>query len=494
MVEEKNQNEIYGSFYLGINEFSVAVKFVQEVVNSPGVYASIPLAPAYLKGLFNLRGTVIPVIDLRILLNLPMDSMTEAPKIAIIELNEGCVGLLFDKTGDVFRSHPEERSDFSDDTEGIISGVFKKDNGSRIVQILNVHRLFSLKSIPKDSHQNRSSRELNSRKRGHRKQCISFLVGEARCALPISDIQEIIKINSLGNSVLRGGYCLGAIDLRGVTVPIIDFTALLGYREMEKHDSQFQGDQRVIVMRLEKELFGLLVDAVNSIIFYFPDELVGFPIVEQSRSEMFLGCITGQGDSDFLLLDHQKILTNQEVNDITRGHSKLYRSHMGDSSIARRKSSGTRKTYITFKIDSPYAIPINEVKEIIDFPKDILRPPGVSSHVCGVLNLRGVLVTIIDSRLMYGVGAGEVKREKTKVLIFHREGVHFGLVVDDVESILTIAESAKMKLPEMLYDTKIRAMEVTEVLQAKDVNGDNSSLLILNSDAIAKKVSYLLAA
>lgn len=153
-------------------------------------------------------------------------------------------------------------------------------------------------------------------------------------------------------------------------------------------------------MRLEKELFGLMVDAIDSIITFFPDELITFPLVEQKKADMFLGCITGHGDSDILLLDHQKILTNKEVNDITRGHSKLYQGHEQDRDKLKSKG-GARKTYITFKIDGTYAVAINDVKEIIDYPKTLLQPPGLKAHIRGVLNLRGELVTIVDARSMY---------------------------------------------------------------------------------------------
>jgi purine-binding chemotaxis protein CheW len=486
---------IFGSFYLTESEFALSVSYVQEVVNAPASYTPVPLAPNYLRGLFNLRGTVIPVVDLRELLHLGTKPSSEAQKIAIIELEGSCVGLLFDKTGEVFKGQDEERTLFEDSHSSVISGVIKKDAGKRLIQILDVSKLFKLKNIPKDSAQNRGAREGLGKKRGQRRQCISFLVGPSKCSLPISDIQEIIKVEKVSESALAFGDCIGAIDLRGTTVPVIDFPALLKYREVDRSEAAPQGDRRIVVMRLEKELFGLMVDSIDSIISYFPDELITFPVLEQNKADMFLGCITGHGEGEILLLDHQKILSNSEINEITRGHSKLYHSQENKKDQEKSKG-GARRTYITFHVDGCYAVAINEVKEIIDFPQNLLQPPGLQSHIRGVLNLRGELVSIIDARTMYLKEAKPQQTESQKVLVLKKDQFHFGLVVDSVESIITFAENDKLKLPKILFSQNGSSMasDISEAVEVLDGNGQKKNMLILSVDSIAQRISRSTAA
>lgn len=494
--EMKEDKAIFGSFYLMDSEFALSVSYVQEVVNAPFSYTSVPLSPNYLKGLFNLRGTVVPVIDLKELLGLKNGQMSETQKIAIIELHGTCVGLLFDSTGEVFKNNEDERSDFDNiNSNNVIAGVFKKDMGKRIVQILDVAKLFKLQNIPKDTSRNRLGRESLGKKRGSKRQCISFVVGPAKCSLPISDIQEIIKVDKVNESALGIGDCIGTIDLRGATVPVIDFSSLLKYRDVDRSERNTQGDRRIVVMRLEKELFGLLVDSIDSIISFFPDELITFPILEQERGDMFLGCITGYSDSDILLLDHQKILTNTEVNEITRGHSKLYQAREHSSDKIKSKG-GLRRTYITFKIDGTFAVAINEVKEVIDYPKNLLQLPGLRQHVKGVLNLRGELVTIVDARSMYLSVQKAALPESQKVLVFKRNHLHFGLVVDSVESIVTFAENDKIKLPEMLYSQGDKSMtaDVSEAIEVLDSNGQKKNMLILSVDSLAERATKTLVA
>ena len=495
--QQSDRSQIFGSFFLADNEFAVPITFIREVVNAPAVYSAVPLAPPYLKGLVNLRGTVIPVIDLRNLLKLSGGGPSDSAKIAVIELDGNCVGLLFDRTGEIFRSTEEERNDFEDShATSVISGVFKRDGGQTIIQILAVDRLFKLQNVPTNSNGNALARESLSRKRGHRMQCISFVVGPAKCALPISGIQEILKIDKINRSVLGGGFCIGAINLRGVTVPVIDFASLLKYRDIDTSEEATKGSRRILVLRLENELFGLLVDSVDSIISYFPDELLNFARVEQERGDMFLGCITGHGDLDILLLDYQKILSNAEVLEITHGHSKLFQSqNVAKGQAENSQKDGNRSTYITFSVDGVYAVSINEVREIIDYPSQLMQPPGLKDYVRGVLNLRGSLVTIVDARSLYSKSKSDSKGTQ-KVLVFQNKDVHFGLVVDSIDSIVTFAEKDRMNMPQIAgsMDKGGITSDITETAVVVGADGTKKNILILRAEKVAMRVSHASAA
>lgn len=488
------EQDIFGSFYIGDGEFALPVLHIQEVVNTPERYTSVPLAPNFLKGLFNLRGTVIPVINLRELLNYKIDHSPENQKVAIIDFEGCCIGLLFDSTGEIFRSSEEERSDFNtSNSSNVISGVFKKEGGKRIIQILDVTKLFKLQNIPKDGNRNRLGRESLNKKRGQRKQCISFVVGPAKCALPMSDIREIIKTDNLNESALSVGQCIGTIDLRGTTVPVIDFATLLKYRQSKDEVNNAQ-DRRIVVMMHDKELFGLMVDSIHSIISYFPDELIQFPLLEQSRANMFLGCISQDNEADVLLLDHHQILTNDEIHEITHGHSRIYQNLVKQNKDSKQKG-GARKTYITFSIDNSYAVDINDIKEIIEFPSKLLHPPGLHNYVKGVLNLRGDLVTIVDARSLYAFETKESLNINQKVLVFNKNGFHFGLIVDSVESIVTFAENDKIKLPEVFYKSKSNSMtaDVSEAVEITNIHGEKMNMLILCPDLISTRISESIA-
>lgn len=492
MEEEKTTVEtkqIFCSFYLNQSEFALSVTFVQEVINPPDNYSTMPLAPNYLKGLLNLRGTIIPVIDIKRVLDLKEEGNNREQKIAIVCLNENLVGLLFDKTGEVFRSRPEEQSNFTDENEqSVIKGVFKKDDGKRIVQILDVNSIFCLRSIPKKDKKQRMG-EYAKNRRGKRRQAISFFVGPAKCSLEICDIQEILMIKKVNASALAVGNCIGAFDLRGATVPVIDFAALLNYREVDSTAEAMLGDRRVVVMKIEKELFGLLVDKVDSIITFYDDDLKKFPILATERMEMVKGCISSLDKEDVLLLDDKKILTDDEILRITHGHSKLYSSQTETDSKNSKLKNNTRRTFITFSIEQEYAVNISDVREIIDLPPTLMTPPGMPAHYRGMANLRGEMVMIVDSRAMYNIKNKDNEGD-SKILIFKMEDLHFGLLVDSVQSIVSFSDNEKVKLPELMYRDKVgeSKTDIVEAVQYKNKDKEEKTILILDANCVAKRV------
>lgn len=492
MTEENNvlhEKKIFCSFYLNQSEFALSVSFVQEVINTPTSYSSMPLSPSYLRGLINLRGTIVPVVDLKRVLNLKDEVSGVEQKIAIICLNGNFVGLLFDKTGEVFRSNSDEQNNFLDeDQAAVVKGVFKKENGKRIVQILDVGSIFCLKSLPKRDGENQLSNNLKN-SRGKRRQAISFLVGASKCSIEISEIQEILMIKKVNESALSVGNCIGTFDLRGVTVPVIDFAALLKYRETDSSPEATLGDRRVVVMRIEKELFGLLVDKIDSIITFYNDDLKHLPVISTERMEMVKGCISTHDKEDVLLLDDKKILTDEEIKNITHGHSKLYSAVHDMESKSNKLKSNVRRTFITFSIEQEYAISISDVREIIDLPSSLMTPPGMPAHYRGIANLRGEMVMVVDSRLMYQ----KAKQENeigAKILIFKIDDVHFGLLVDSVQSIISFSDSEKVKLPELMYRDKAGESntDIVEAVQYQSQSDTKKMTLILDAKRIAKRV------
>lgn len=486
-MEKKEKKEIFGSFFLNDSEFAISVQYVQEVVVPPMVYAQLPLSPVYLKGLFNLRGTVIPVVDLKSIFKLAETQSTEDQRIAIVEIGQYRLGLLFDKTCEIFRSHDDEKNDFEDVTEEkLICGVFKKNNGQRIVQILNIPAILKLQNIPQqaelDARQNQESR---TRKRGLQKKCISLHIGPSRCALGIQDIQEIRRVEKIQNSVLAIDYCLGIIDIRGSTVPVIDCAGFFGY-PTENLNRQ-KDDQRIVVLKIDGVYFGLLVDAVDSIVSYFPDELVNFPVINNPRSEMFVGCILASDKAEILLLNPHKILHNDEIKALTHGHSQLYKASESEKNT-KKVRAGAKKTYISFSIKDTYAVGIEDIREIIDMPESLMHPPGLPAHFKGILNLRGELVTVIDARAMYSIPA-RADDGKGKVLIFKKGSDLFGLVVDSVEGIQSFHENDRTKLPETMFVNTSFGLN-SDIQEAVSISNGTTrvNLLILNMKSIADRV------
>lgn len=492
-------SSIYGSFSIGASEFALPVSVVQQVVNEPEQYSSLPLSPGYLLGLFNLRGNVIPVVDLSSIFKIDPpahieeceSAVFETRKVAILEHGNLCLGLLFDSTGEVFNDTEVETCLFENQhstiQDQVVGGVFKMDGGSRIVQLLNVAGMLQLDRIPQSTHQCGIS--ASTRRRGKRKQCISFEVGNSCCALDMEAIKEIVNIGTIENTVLAGSLCLGAIDLRGNTVPIVNFSLLLGYGDASNLEIVESDSHRVIIMKVEDNLFGLLVSRINNIVSYFDDELIAFPVLGNHKTDMFKGCVSGVDQNiHTILLEQGEIFSNEEILVITKGHSALFKDTK-EPSFTEKQGSLNRQTLITFSLETLYGLDINDVKEVIDYPTDLIKTPTITRHIRGMANLRGELVAIIDTRELYDLEAF-TDLQNTKVLVFAVAGVKYGLMVDSVDSIVPFCQADSVEVPHMVFSSKngVIDKDVKEAIMVKS-GTEHQTVCVLNLESVTARAS-----
>lgn len=494
-----SQISIYGSFLLDGSEFALPATAIKEVINEPTQYTSVPLSPSYLLGLFNLRGSIIPVVSLESIFN--QSSMQEGyqnsgnipdgRKIAIVEHGNLSLGILFDATGEVFNGHDVETYLFEKNEatiqDQVIAGVFKMDSGKRIIQLLDVVGTLGLDRIPQTIHNQKAFDQ--TIRRGKRRQCISFDIGISSCALDISAIREIVNIGAIENTVLAGSLCLGAIDLRGQTVPIVNFSLLLGYEDSTSHDIEESDSHRIVIMKVEEHLFGLLVSRIGNIISYFDDELMPFPALGDSKTELFNGCITHTDNSDHtIVLNHKEIFSNDEIKSITKGHSSLFKDPE-EKKVCEKQGGKNLKTLITFSLDILYGLDIIEVSEVIDYPGNLISTPSMATHICGMVNLRGDLIAIIDTRKLYAL-EDFTDYNQCKVLIFDHSAGKYGLLVDTVDSIVPFRENQSIAVPRTAFNTSKTDMEqdIKEAVMIEK-NGAKQTICILDLPCIANRVS-----
>ena len=124
------------NFTIGDVNYGVPVEQVREVRDMQTV-TPVPGSPAFVKGVTNLRGQVITVMDLRTRLGLP--EKTNSDKIIIIDLGKHAIGVLVDSVTEVSTIHEpdiEKNSEVTSTLDESIIGVGKQ--GDRLTIILDV--------------------------------------------------------------------------------------------------------------------------------------------------------------------------------------------------------------------------------------------------------------------------------------------------------------------------------------------------------------------
>ncbi|WP_226550667.1 MULTISPECIES: chemotaxis protein CheW [Celeribacter] len=95
------------SFRVGGQDYSVDIMSVREIRGSAKA-TSLPHAPFFVKGVINLRGTVLPIIDLAARLGLQTGEDTERNVIIVVDLGERTAGLMVDAVSDILAIPSEE--------------------------------------------------------------------------------------------------------------------------------------------------------------------------------------------------------------------------------------------------------------------------------------------------------------------------------------------------------------------------------------------------
>ncbi|MGW8248443.1 MAG: chemotaxis protein CheW [Acidiferrobacterales bacterium] len=151
MNAQDTQNQ-YLTFFLAGEEYGVSILDVQEVRVWDGV-TSIPNAPVYVKGVLDLRGVIVPIIDLRIRFNMESVDYDETTVIVVLKIEAGgkehIIGIVVDAVSDVLDVSSEQQKaapefETSGNTE-FISGLATVN--SKMVILLDTNKLLSRKEI-----------------------------------------------------------------------------------------------------------------------------------------------------------------------------------------------------------------------------------------------------------------------------------------------------------------------------------------------------------
>ncbi len=148
--EEDNIEEMYLTFEVGDEEYGVGIINVTEIVRLQKII-EVPDVPRYVRGVINLRGKVIPVIDVRKRFSLPEIDYTNRTTIIVLEVDDVPTGLIVDKVNEVIEI-PQDSVDAPPrkhkGDEGVIQGMGK--HGDRVCILLDIDQLLSDEQLSLD--------------------------------------------------------------------------------------------------------------------------------------------------------------------------------------------------------------------------------------------------------------------------------------------------------------------------------------------------------
>lgn len=139
------------TFTINTEEYGIRIMQVQEI-NRLADITTVPRAPYFVDGMTNLRGNVIPVINIRKLFDLEDREVDDRTRIIIVDIGGNKTGLRVDQVNEVLRLSKrdiEKTPDIviSGGVNKYMEGVCKIDNGKRVVVLLNVGKILDEKEL-----------------------------------------------------------------------------------------------------------------------------------------------------------------------------------------------------------------------------------------------------------------------------------------------------------------------------------------------------------
>ena len=144
--DRSGEERLFLAFQLGDEEFALPIEVVDEVALVPERITRLPKTPAFLEGVINLRGEVLPVVDQRRRFDMEPAANPERRRLIVVRTERHRAGLIVDAVSEVLRSNLsaiEPAPDLSGEATRLVQGVINLESRGRIVLLLDPSELLS---------------------------------------------------------------------------------------------------------------------------------------------------------------------------------------------------------------------------------------------------------------------------------------------------------------------------------------------------------------
>jgi purine-binding chemotaxis protein CheW len=382
------------SFQVGGEEFAFPMEHVREIlrVQTP---KEVPGAPEHLLGVLTVRGKILPIVDLRRLLQ---QSSFAADLIAACQRAGGEYQAWLGRGG---------------------SGAEKEELQQAVAAAEQLRQWLSA---------------VNSSS-----QALTETLAKAR------GLNEHLskQAGNVANHDLdaRGREALG----KDITASVKAIVASL-HTFQEQVEGNIREDQRIIVVDSNGLQLGLVVDHVNEVLSVQEDTIEGPPNIAHHGGVSLSGIAKlNDGNRLILLLATGNLLDHKVLSTITGktdGEAASEESTAGEKKDDKKENGQNRDDLqlVTFLLgEEEYGIPIARIQEIDRLSK-ITQTPKAPKFVEGVTNLRGEVIPVLSTRTLFALEP-KAADDHTRVIIVDLGGAKTGLVVDSVKQVLSIPQS-----------------------------------------------------
>ncbi|MDV6328663.1 chemotaxis protein CheW [Idiomarina sp. PL1-037] len=144
-------------------------------------------------------------------------------------------------------------------------------------------------------------------------QWVTFQLEQETYGINVMQVQEVLRYSEIAPVPGAPSYVLGIINLRGNVVTVIDTRLRFGLQTTEVTDNS-----RIVIIESEQQVIGILVDSVAEVVYLKTSEIDSAPNVGTDESARFIQGVSNRDDELLILVDLDKMLTDEEWDEISR--------------------------------------------------------------------------------------------------------------------------------------------------------------------------------
>ena len=448
------------TFMAGDEVFAADMSPVKEIIRVPEV-VRVPMAPAALEGLANLRGKVLPIISLRRLFGFPEVAHDDSTRALVIDVGQP-LGFVVDRVASVVGVDAGKIEGVGSiratvNTE-VLSGLLKDVGGHAMIMVLDfaklIEREFSqIAAISKSSNVAgtvQAGAQTEKEQSSDELQLVSFDVDGQEYAIAIEEVQEIVQVPETVIHVPRSeSHVLGVMTLRNRLLPLVNLRSMfaLPHRDLDEKS-------RIVVLTLSEVSVGVVVDAVSEVLRVSKAGVDALPALlarDGNLAEITAICRLDNGKRMVSIVTARNLFGNSVIKEALSAVNDIEL----EEDLQSKKTDGNLdddEQVVIFRLGKEeFGAPIASVQEIVRVPEALIRVPQAPSFVEGVINLRGSVLPVIDLRLRLGLNQVE-RTDRQRIMVFLIADVRTGFIVDQVAEVLKIPKAVIEPAPQLSKD------------------------------------------
>lgn len=418
-----------GVVRIGELEVALSAHALERVVPWPERLAAHPSPVPWLLGLFELGGQPLPLVDGHRLLGLP--AVEHERRIAVIRHGGGRFGLAIDGVVDILKLADEAIVQLQGAPGRLLGQVHLQAETGRLVHLLDLPALAALPGFEVSADRPPALQRQAAIGTEEERLYLLFECDGRRLCLDAAVVQELVDRPQLTPSEFASDSCRYQVQLRGQALPVLELSELLGLATPAKgHHEQLlvlaagdQGQYRV-AFGFQRLLGMWRRDPAQCA------PLLGFGLEQPG---LLRGVFSAAEGEAAVVIDHLAL----GCQEAAVAYARIYRT---DRDLLREERRQVRRQpCLTFLAELLFAVPLEQVAEVLPLPAHFLRLGQRDPRLLGLMEVRGQQITLVCLRTLAGAVAVE-PGPGDQVIVVEGQRQRLGFVVQRVEAIEAFTE------------------------------------------------------